>query len=214
MILLWNPYVLTCNIFILQQFFLPWKIGPKARFSDYNICPFIPFFISQNTRNIYERSFLFLYQAKCKNVAVSCFSKKYLAHLQAGVAEENEQGRLESSLDIPCFLWPLTPVPPLALLHWHLYSFDTVLPCLACAFKCHFCCFAHLFSEDWERAFRFLLTQIVIARAVLLSACALRAELMHSRLPATWPEGWEYRGDRKHRATRVCLHPDTHGYCP
>ena len=80
-----------------NRFFL-WKIGPKARFSDSNIFPFIPFFISQNTRNVYKLFSLYLYQSQT-------WGHSYLLLLKG--SRENEKGSLQSSLlNLTCFLCP------------------------------------------------------------------------------------------------------------
>lgn len=120
-ILLWNLYFLTCNIFSLQHFF--WKTGPEATFSDYNMSPFTPLFISQNKRNISEILLPHLYPSQMSKCSCLLSLKKHVAPVQAGSAEKNEQGCLKScSLKFTCFLWPLAPVPPSTVFYWHPYD--------------------------------------------------------------------------------------------
>lgn len=100
------------NSFLLCVFF-PERLGPKARFSDYNVSPFTPFFISQNTRNICKTFFALFVSKPNVNMSLPPASQKIPGSFAAGAAEENEQGSLEPPvMNATCFLWPLMPVPP------------------------------------------------------------------------------------------------------
>lgn len=100
-----------------------------------------------------------LYPSQMWKCSCLLLLKKYLALLQAGPAEENEQGSLEPSvLHATCFLWPLIPVPPFPLLYQHPYNCDMGLWCLDDAFKWYYWCLLlfgnqrgpSFFSKLWQ----------------------------------------------------------------
>lgn len=94
------------NSFLFCVFF-PERLGPKARFSDYNVSPFTPFFISQNTRNVCNLCPSQMWTCRCLLPL-----RKSLALLQQGrLRKMNREAWSPLLLNATCFLWPLLPAP-------------------------------------------------------------------------------------------------------
>lgn len=178
------------NSFLLCVFF-PERLGPKARFSDYNVSPFTPFFISRNTRNVCNLCPSQMWTCRCLLPL-----RKSLALLQQGrLRKMNREAWSPLCWMPPAFSDPCyRRLRPFPLLYQHPYNYDVGLWHPAGAFKCHYWCLL-FFSLGTKEG---LLSSQNSGNSQDSTQLGMRSACCIVRwLPATWPKGLSYWGNRK-----------------
>lgn len=193
-------------------FFFSQRLGPKARFSDYNISPFTPFFISQNIRNIYKIFFTAFVSKPNVKTCLTPASKKIPGSFASRSSRGKQTGE-PGAIFAECHLFSLAPdtsasiSPPPR----HPHSYDMGVGCLAWAFRCHYCCllFSSLATESGP-SFppKSGNSQDSAPLGVRPASCIVRAWL------AAPPEGGKFRGARTSWAASVCVRSGTGLWCP